>query len=133
MLGQEGAVDAMPGTPGLDGCTVESAEGGGPNGLGPASHGVYLGEEEMTSLSLFVRWGVEALDIAVLSPSASALDLTEMVEAYTGVIGCFEKDRNHLRDVLASCVGRSCPSRLIDEREDDLPPSSPLKWSPHHR
>jgi hypothetical protein len=100
--GAPGAVDALPRTPGVDARSVEAAESGGANGLGPAAHGACLGEDELLSLAQFVRWGADALDVAVYSPSCSAAETQELAAAFTGVLACLEKDRNHLRDVLSS-------------------------------
>ena len=106
-MGQAGAVDTLPATPGSEGPglpSVEACEGGGVNGLGPASHGTYLSEQELSNLSLYMRWGCECLDIYLLTTPLSTQELTEAIESYCGVLTALERDRNHLRDLLTATL-----------------------------
>lgn len=63
--------------------TIEDVEmDGGPNGLGECSHGVVLSEAELITLRNFAMWSLDALDLYIMSGSASHQDTMEIFEYY---------------------------------------------------
>jgi len=99
-------VEALPVTPGIDNAKLQDAEmDSGTNGLGSTSHGAVLSEADLVSLRNFALWSLDAMDLYLLSPSASSSEAIEVMEYYAGAFNVMaEKDRNHLRELLVTAV-----------------------------